>query len=431
MLALVPPPGYPAQAYVHPNGRIYEGTYESDAGAGVPSRVFEYSGGGRLIRTFTIRGQELGQPHGIQAALSDDGGRLVLLDTGPARVLLLDPATGRQANYATFPDLPLCPPGETGPDCSPATVDERPVPNYAAWGPDGSLYVTDYLQAVVWRVPPGGGAPEVWLADRKLDGVDFGTTGIKLAADRRTLLVAQGSSAGGGDGNPATGKIYEVPIRPNGDPGEMRRLWESGPTEVPDGFAIARSGRLYVPMVGTTAQIAVVAPDGTELERFPEEPFTGENGSSVPFDSPSSADVPRHAADRRQPERRRRRSRPPGDPRRRGRRARPAPADPGSRAGRAPGTVVCKVRRIRPARGPVGRAVPLRDDCKVRIRTSGGPTRYRLRSRGRTVDRGRARAVSRDRVVVEVDGVIAGRYKLIVGRGDGRRIRAVRVLLPL
>ena len=29
--------------------------------------------------------------------------------------------------------------------------------NYAAWGPDGSLYVTDYLQGVVWRVPPGGG----------------------------------------------------------------------------------------------------------------------------------------------------------------------------------------------------------------------------------------------------------------------------------
>ncbi len=57
---------------------------------------------------------------------------------------------------------------------------------------------------------------------------------------------------------------------------------------MPDGFAIARSGHIYVPMVGLTAQIAVVAPNGNELERFPDQPLTGENGSPVPFDSPSS-----------------------------------------------------------------------------------------------------------------------------------------------
>ena len=51
---------------------------------------------------------------------------------------------------------------------------------------------------------------------------------------------------------------------------------------------IARSGRLYVPMVGLPQQIAVVSPQGQEIERFPEAPG-GENGSSVPFDGPSSA----------------------------------------------------------------------------------------------------------------------------------------------
>ncbi len=58
---------------------------------------------------------------------------------------------------------------------------------------------------------------------------------------------------------------------------------------MPDGFAIAASGRLYVPMVGLSAQIAVVAPDGREIERFPRAAGSGENGSPVPFDSPSSA----------------------------------------------------------------------------------------------------------------------------------------------
>jgi hypothetical protein len=129
----------------------------------------------------------------------------------------------------------------------------------------------------------------VWLSDRKLDGGEFGTTGLALAADQRTLLIGQGSSAGLGDGNPATGKIYAVEIRADGMPAEMRQLWESGPTDLPDGFGVARSGRLYVPLAGTANQIAVVAPDGTEIERFPNSSGGGDNGSPIPFDTPSSA----------------------------------------------------------------------------------------------------------------------------------------------
>jgi hypothetical protein len=69
----------------------------------------------------------------------------------------------------------------------------------------------------------------------------------------------------------------------------MRLLWESGPADLPDGFTIARSGKLYVPLAGVANQIAVVAPDGTELERFPSSAGDGNNGSPVPFDTPSSA----------------------------------------------------------------------------------------------------------------------------------------------
>ena len=69
----------------------------------------------------------------------------------------------------------------------------------------------------------------------------------------------------------------------------MRQLWESGPADLPDGFTIARSGKLYVPLAGAANQIAVVAPDGTELERFPSSAGDGNNGSPVPFDTPSSA----------------------------------------------------------------------------------------------------------------------------------------------
>ncbi len=80
VFALVQRPGYPAHAYVHPNGRVYAGTYTNPNGDTVPSRVFEYSPGGDLLRSYTVAGQRLDQDHGVQAATSDAQGRLVLLD---------------------------------------------------------------------------------------------------------------------------------------------------------------------------------------------------------------------------------------------------------------------------------------------------------------------------------------------------------------
>ena len=92
------------------------------------------------------------------------------------------------------------------------------VPNYAAWGPDGSLYVTDYAKPIVWRLAPGGGDPQPWLTDPHLDGGPVGTTGVALAPDRSTLIVGQQSEAGLGAGDPATGRLLK---------------WRSGPMASP------------------------------------------------------------------------------------------------------------------------------------------------------------------------------------------------------
>ena len=289
LMARVPPPGFPAMAYVHPNGRVYVGTYVNPGGDSSRSRVLEYEQDGTLLRSWTLPGQDLSKDHGVQVATSDASGRLVLLDRTPSRALVLDTRSGGFSEYATFADLPACVPVLGPPQCSPTLGDRDPMANYAAWGPDGSLYVSDYLQGVVWRVPPGGGAAAIWLSDRRLDGGEFGTTGLALSADQRTLLIAQGSSAGLGEPNPSTGKIYTTEIQPDGSPGGLQLLWESGPTDLPDGFTIARSGNLYVPLAGGANQIAVVAPDGRELERFPSSSGDGNNGSPVPFDTPSSA----------------------------------------------------------------------------------------------------------------------------------------------
>lgn len=66
VFAMVPAPGYPAHVYKHRNGRVYAGTYVA-AGSTRRSRVFEWSGDGRLRRSWTVPRQVIGH-HGVQAA---------------------------------------------------------------------------------------------------------------------------------------------------------------------------------------------------------------------------------------------------------------------------------------------------------------------------------------------------------------------------
>ncbi|HEY0632196.1 MAG TPA: SMP-30/gluconolactonase/LRE family protein, partial [Thermoleophilaceae bacterium] len=285
VLAHVPPPGYPALSLVAPDRTIYVGTFTDAAGNNTaPSKVFAFLPGGQLKKEYTIEGQTPGAVHGVQVAAIDSKGRLYLLDQHPARVVRLDPATGKQTTYGTFRDVPPCLPGATG-DCSATTTDNEPEPDYAAWGTDGSLYVTDYTQGLVWRVPPGGGAAKIWLTDPLLDGSQFGPAGIVLMPDHNTLMIS--TSAGPvamPPSDPTTGKLYKVTIGADGKPGALKQLWESGPREGPDGFALAASGNIYLALVGPGAnQLVEIAPDGKEIARA--------NGpTDVPFDSPSSVE---------------------------------------------------------------------------------------------------------------------------------------------
>jgi hypothetical protein len=278
-------PGFPALPHVLGN-HVYEGTYDNPAGDPHPSRVFAYTTDGVLRSTYTITGQDVSQAHGVQVAANDAKGRLLLLDKTSGRIIRLDPHTGSQTVYARVPDLPLCSLVASGTPCSPATVDQAPMPDYAAWGPDGSLYVTDYQQAVIWRIPPGGGTPVIWLADRRLDGGPFGTACIVLAPDHRSLLFDQASNGGLGTADASTGKLYRVAIEPAGGPGPLQQLWESGPADAPDGFALAASGHIYVALVGVSNQVVELDSSGHELARFGQQ-YTGSENSAVPFDSPS------------------------------------------------------------------------------------------------------------------------------------------------
>ena len=269
VFARVARPGFPAYVHVHTtNGRVYAGTYTNPGGDTQRSRVYEWSPRGALLRSWTVPGQDLSQDHGVQVATNDAAGRLVLLEKSTRRIMRLNVKNGRFTTYSRLPS--------------------GSIPNYAAWGRRGGLYVSDYAKGTIWRIPKGGGRARAWFSDPRLQGAEFGTTGLVMGPGRKALyLTQQTSSAPGFD--PTRGFLARLRIRDDGKPGAMRVLWTSQPSDLPDGFGIGRSGRFYISMAGLTNQLAVVGPDGTELDRFPDTPGTGENGSAIPFDTPSSA----------------------------------------------------------------------------------------------------------------------------------------------
>jgi sugar lactone lactonase YvrE len=287
LLAKVPEPGFVSFALVAPDRTIYGGSFKnaSDTPNG-PSKVFAWTPDGQLKQTYTVEGQDPNANNGVQVATHDANGLLYLLDQNPARVITLDPRTGAQSTYATFRDVPPCPPPGVGNQCSATLADNPPYPNYAAWGPDRALYVTDFLQGLIWRVPPGGGVASVWFTDSALDGLDFGPAGIVLKPDRQTLLL---STLAGGPTTPtaANGKLFALGIRPDGSAGELDEIWQSGAAEAPDGFALAESGTVYIALVGPTGNaIAVISPTGEEIARITHE---ASGPDDVPFDGTASA----------------------------------------------------------------------------------------------------------------------------------------------
>jgi sugar lactone lactonase YvrE len=181
--------------------------------------------------------------------------------------------THQDIDAPAFPDLPMC--GAAPPPCSPTPFDAPALPNDIAFDHLGRAYVSDALQATVWRIPYGGGAPEIWLQDPRFIG-EFGANGVRIAPDGRSLYIAV-------TGNPNPGAIYRVPLVAAPTAADVE-LFHQFDVPGPDGLAFGRSGRLYVTLAFTHA-IAVLRPDGTEERRL-TGPMAGPDGP-IPWDNPA------------------------------------------------------------------------------------------------------------------------------------------------
>jgi sugar lactone lactonase YvrE len=278
-------PGQPEGIAIGPDRRVYVSTHQGGRGdASAPSKVFALDADGRLAREYVVEGQNLDDSPGLQGIAFDGRGLLYVADVSPARILRIDPATGAQRTYASIPDLAPCEEGQSGP-CSKTGGDQPPDLDGLAFGPDGSLYATDLLQAVIWRIPPGGGAPQVLLSDAALES-PFGPNGIAVLRDGRSLLFVQTANGITAGLAGATGRIYRVDLDSAGRPGALRTVWNSRDGEGPDGLAVAESGNLFV-VLAAVNQVVELSPAGAELGRAPASPAANAL-LEVPFDSPAS-----------------------------------------------------------------------------------------------------------------------------------------------
>jgi gluconolactonase len=198
-----------AERLDHPEGicQTLDGTLYVGGEAGQIYRIEPDGSPTELLRT-----------DGFILGLAADGeGRVYAIDTVHRCVWRIDPASRSREVFSAGPD-------DRG----------FTVPNWGAFGPDGSYYLSDSgswggTEGLVWRIPPGGEA-EVWSEETRAF-----PNGLAVTPDGTKMYLLESYP----------GALVELEIRPDGSAGPRRALCALDPT-VPDGVAIAADGSLFI-----------------------------------------------------------------------------------------------------------------------------------------------------------------------------------------
>jgi len=110
-----------------------------------------------------------------------------------------------------------------------ALPGDNAVCNDLSVGPDKALYISDTVNARIYRLPAGAQVPELFLENRQLMGVD----GITFLDG--FLYV----------NNVFFNKLYRIPIDAAGKPGTPVDIWMDAPVKGPDGMRAAK-GKLFL-----------------------------------------------------------------------------------------------------------------------------------------------------------------------------------------
>ena len=296
VLATFPtPPGFPEGIAVKGNKVYVSGPARFGTAGTGPSTVVAFNRDtGALEATYTTQGELTQYEHANSCIAFDGQGRLYVLNI-QLGMYRIDTGSGQQESYSTpFPDLLPCGPNPA--PCSPTAFDAPALPNDIAFDEDGSAYVTDSLQATIWRVPAGGGTPQVWYQDARFATVPggIGTNGIRLSPDRSKAFVAVTIDQTG------QAYIYTVPLVAQPAPGAAAEFKHFAPTDLPDGVAFGKSGNLYVAIATPgLSGVVILDPSGAEVGRLanaaPGDIFPYDSPANIAFDGHGSLVVTNHA----------------------------------------------------------------------------------------------------------------------------------------
>jgi sugar lactone lactonase YvrE len=206
-------PGFPEGILVHGSQVFVSGPARFGTAGTGPSAIQVYDRKtGALETTIQVAGEFLAFEHALSNIAVDGDGRIYALITqlGLIRFTKQGSAYVQSSYGAPVPDLPTCTAAPGGP-CAPTFIDFPPIVNDIVFDAAGFAYVTDSLQATIFRYNPGGGAPEIWFQSPLFEGggfIPFGTNGIRLDPTREHVYVVVSTSAT----NPFLGTIYRLPL---------------------------------------------------------------------------------------------------------------------------------------------------------------------------------------------------------------------------
>jgi sugar lactone lactonase YvrE len=266
-------PGFPEGVAVHGNSVFVSGPARFGTAGTGPSAIQVYNRHTeQLEQTIVVQGEALAFEHALSNIAIDSQGRIYALSTQLGLIRFTKQGqTYQQGAYgAPLPDLP---PPVPGPDFP-------PIPNDVVFDDAGYAYVTDSLQATIFRYAPGGGVPTVWFQSPLFLGsgpIPFGTNGIRLDPERQHVYVVSTTSPT----NPALGTIYRLPLVDSPSASDLETFYQYVAAEGPDQLAFASDGTLYVTLAFSN-QISFLSTSGAELGRIQSQP-----GDEVPLDNPA------------------------------------------------------------------------------------------------------------------------------------------------
>ncbi len=286
VLAQVPAqPGFPEGIAVKGNRVYVAGAATFGTTGKGPSAVHAFdTKTGELVANYPTEGENLIAEHANSSIAFDGNGRLYVLNT-QLGIYRLTPETGTQETYAKpFPDLKPCVPFLVPPPCSPTVADAPSLPNDIAFDEVGNAYITDSMQATIWRVPAGpvpvgGKTPQIWFQDSRLASAYIGVNGLRLNPARTLAYITVTTDLLG------QSFVYTLPLKTNPVAGELKVFHQYGVDSLPDGIAFGRSGLLYVAIATPGASgVSILNPAGQEVGRLSNPPLS----PFAPYDSPAN-----------------------------------------------------------------------------------------------------------------------------------------------